>query len=116
MTSLKEMIERATELKQKERLYSEEAAELSDILDKISLREKYLLRYINHPPFAVEKVTTAVNDLLPLPDTEVSKNLVLEVVTRMCRQFLINGQIFGKSDADDLETHLTAIVMKSWGK
>lgn len=50
MTPLKEMYERLAELQAKEKRFSEEESEIAELNNLIATREKYLQRYINHPP------------------------------------------------------------------
>ena len=63
MTPLKEMYERLAELQAKEKRFSEEETELSELNNLIATREKYLQRYINHPPRMVDRVSTIIMDL-----------------------------------------------------
>ncbi|QIQ62424.1 hypothetical protein HYQ36_gp151 [Salmonella phage moki] len=105
MISLKEMYERLEELKSKERLYSEENAEMSDLIEKIALREKYLQRYINHSPHMVERMST----ILELDNSGVTgKDLIVKEVHSMVSL----GQIFGRADQDDMIFLLEKALIK----
>ncbi|QPX74208.1 hypothetical protein [Salmonella phage FrontPhageNews] len=105
MISLKEMYERLEELKSKERLYSEENAEMSDLIEKIALREKYLQRYINHPPHMVERMST----ILELDNSGVTgKDLIVKEIHSMVSL----GQIFGRADQDDMIFLLEKALVK----
>lgn len=96
---LKEMHERRAELQAKQAdkgLYSEEAAELSNLHELIALRDKYLLRYINHFPFAVETVKAQA--------ISAENKSITEVV----HGWVATRAVACKSDGDDLITLLTA--------
>ncbi|WZB37133.1 hypothetical protein [Salmonella phage STP-4] len=102
MISLKEMYERLEELKSKERLYSEENAEMSDLIEKIALREKYLQRYINHPPHIVERVNVELEKLSPITYDKLSMDKVHTAISGVVNSMLALGQLFGRQDHDDL--------------
>ena len=95
MTPLKEMYERLAELQAKEKRFSEEETELSELNNLIATREKYLQRYINHPPRMVDRVSTIIMDL-----DEVTPGK--EIIVREVHQMVAMGQIFGRADQDDM--------------
>lgn len=94
MTPLKEMYERLTELQAKEKRFSEEETELSELNTLIATREKYLQRYINHPPRMVDRVST----IMDLDEVTPGK----EIIVREVHQMVAMGQIFGRADQDDM--------------
>lgn len=94
MTPLKEMYERLAELQAKEKRFSEEETELSELNTLIATREKYLQRYINHPPRMVDRVST----IMELDEVTPGK----EIIVREVHQMVAMGQIFGRADQDDM--------------
>ncbi|EJS6251318.1 hypothetical protein N1226_000929 [Escherichia coli] len=94
MTPLKEMYERLAELQAKEKRFSEEETELSELNNLIATREKYLQRYINHPPRMVDRVST----IMDLDEVTPGK----EIIAREVHQMVAMGQIFGRADQDDM--------------
>lgn len=94
MTPLKEMYDRLAELKAKEKRYSEEESEISELNNLIAAREKYLQRYINHPPRMVDRVST----IMDLDEVTPGK----EIIAREVHQMAAMGQIFGRADQDDM--------------
>ncbi|UTQ72680.1 hypothetical protein [Escherichia phage A221] len=94
MTPLKEMYERLAELQAKEKRFSEEETELSELNTLIATREKYLQRYINHPPRMVDRVST----IMDLDEVTPGK----EIIVREVHQMVAMGQIFGRADQDDM--------------
>ncbi|USL85945.1 hypothetical protein [Enterobacter phage fGh-Ecl02] len=94
MTPLKEMYERLSELQAKEKRFSEEETELSELNTLIATREKYLQRYINHPPRMVDRVST----IMDLDEVTPGK----EIIVREVHQMVAMGQIFGRADQDDM--------------
>ncbi|UHS65671.1 hypothetical protein RPN242_gp025 [Escherichia phage vB_EcoM-RPN242] len=94
MTPLKEMYERLAELQAKEKRFSEEETELSELNTLIATREKYLQRYINHPPRMVDRVST----IMDLDEVTPGK----EIIAREVHQMVAMGQIFGRADQDDM--------------
>lgn len=94
MTPLKEMYERLAELQVKEKRFSEEETELSELNTLIATREKYLQRYINHPPRMVDRVST----IMDLDEVTPGK----EIIVREVHQMVAMGQIFGRADQDDM--------------
>lgn len=94
MTPLKEMYERLAELQAKEKRFSEEETELSELNNLIATREKYLQRYINHPPRMVDRVST----IMDLDEVTPGK----EIIVREVHQMVTMGQIFGRADQDDM--------------
>lgn len=94
MTPLKEMYERLVELQAKEKRFSEEETELSELNTLIATREKYLQRYINHPPRMVDRVST----IMDLDEVTPGK----EIIVREVHQMVAMGQIFGRADQDDM--------------
>lgn len=94
MTPLKEMYERLAELQAKEKRFSEEETELSELNTLIATREKYLQRYINHPPRMVDRVST----IMDLDEVTPGK----EIIVREVHQMVSMGQIFGRADQDDM--------------
>lgn len=94
MIPLKEMYERLTELQAKEKRFSEEETELSELNTLIATREKYLQRYINHPPRMVDRVST----IMDLDEVTPGK----EIISREVHQMVAMGQIFGRADQDDM--------------
>ncbi|HIC4115633.1 TPA: hypothetical protein ACW4JH_000056 [Salmonella enterica] len=94
MTPLKEMYERLAELQAKEKRFSEEETELSELNNLIATREKYLQRYINHPPRMVDRVST----IMDLDEVTPGK----EIIVREVHQMVAMGQIFGRADQDDM--------------
>ncbi|MDF4164623.1 hypothetical protein P3446_12780 [Escherichia coli] len=94
MTPLKEMYERLSELQAKEKRFSEEETELSELNNLIATREKYLQRYINHPPRMVDRVST----IMDLDEVTPGK----EIIVREVHQMVAMGQIFGRADQDDM--------------
>lgn len=94
MIPLKEMYERLAELQAKEKRFSEEETELSELNTLIATREKYLQRYINHPPRMVDRVST----IMDLDEVTPGK----EIIVREVHQMVAMGQIFGRADQDDM--------------
>lgn len=94
MTPLKEMYERLAELQAKEKRFSEEESEISELNTLIATREKYLQRYINHPPRMVDRVST----IMDLDEVTPGK----EIIVREVHQMVAMGQIFGRADQDDM--------------
>lgn len=94
MTPLKEMYERLAELQAKEKRFSEEETELSELNTLIATREKYLQRYINHPPRMVDRVST----IMDMDEVTPGK----EIIVREVHQMVAMGQIFGRADQDDM--------------
>ena len=94
MTPLKEMYERLAELQAKEKRFSEEETELSELNTLIATREKYLQRYINHPPRMVDRVST----IMDLDEVTPGK----EIIVREVHQMVAMGQIFGRADQEDM--------------
>lgn len=94
MTPLKEMYERLAELQAKEKRFSEEESEISELNNLIATREKYLQRYINHPPRMVDRVST----IMDLDEVTPGK----EIIVREVHQMVAMGQIFGRADQDDM--------------
>lgn len=94
MTPLKEMYERLTELQAKEKRFSEEESEIAELNNLIATREKYLQRYINHPPRMVDRVST----IMDLDEVTPGK----EIIVREVHQMVAMGQIFGRADQDDM--------------
>ncbi|AIM51332.1 hypothetical protein HQ81_0191 [Dickeya phage phiDP23.1] len=94
MTPLKEMYERLAELQAKEKRFSEEESEIAELNNLIATREKYLQRYINHPPRMVDRVST----IMDLDEVTPGK----EIIVREVHQMVAMGQIFGHADQDDM--------------
>lgn len=94
MTPLKEMYERLAELQAKEKRFSEEESEITELNSLIATREKYLQRYINHPPRMVDRVST----IMDLDEVTPGK----EIIVREVHQMVTMGQIFGRADQDDM--------------
>ena len=94
MTPLKEMYERLAELQAKEKRFSEEESEIAELNNLIATREKYLQRYINHPPRMVDRVST----IMDLDEVTLGK----EIIVREVHQMVAMGQIFGRADQDDM--------------
>lgn len=94
MTPLKEMYERLAELQAKEKRFSEEESEIAELNNLIATREKYLQRYINHPPRMVDRVST----IMGLDEVTPGK----EIIVREVHQMVAMGQIFGRADQDDM--------------
>ncbi|QIG62215.1 hypothetical protein P46FS4_149 [Salmonella phage P46FS4] len=94
MTPLKEMYERLAELQAKEKRFSEDESEIAELNNLIATREKYLQRYINHPPRMVDRVST----IMDLDEVTPGK----EIIAREVLQMVAMGQIFGRADQDDM--------------
>lgn len=94
MTPLKEMYERLAELQAKEKCFSEDESEIAELNNLIATREKYLQRYINHPPRMVDRVST----IMDLDEVTPGK----EIIVREVHQMVAMGQIFGRADQDDM--------------
>lgn len=94
MTPLKEMYERLAELQAKEKRFSEDESEIAELNNLIATREKYLQRYINHPPRMVDRVST----IMDLDEVTPGK----EIIVREVHQMVAMGQIFGRADQDDM--------------
>lgn len=94
MTPLKEMYERLAELQAKEKRFSEDESEIAELNTLIATREKYLQRYINHPPRMVDRVST----IMDLDEVTPGK----EIIAREVHQMVAMGQIFGRADHDDM--------------
>lgn len=94
MTPLKEMYERLAELQAKEKRFSEDESEIAELNNLIATREKYLQRYINHPPRMVDRVST----IMDLDEVTPGK----EIIAREVHQMVAMGQIFGRADQDDM--------------
>ncbi|BBD52212.1 hypothetical protein [Enterobacter phage EspM4VN] len=94
MTPLKDMYERLSELQAKEKRFSEEESEIAELNNLIATREKYLQRYINHPPRMVDRVST----IMDLDEVTPGK----EIIVREVHQMVAMGQIFGRADQDDM--------------
>ncbi|QOI58274.1 hypothetical protein pSal_SNUABM02_041 [Salmonella phage pSal-SNUABM-02] len=102
MTPLKEMYERLAELQAKEKRFSEEETELSELNTLIATREKYLQRYINHPPHMVERVTEAIMPFAGREFNEQNREEMLNVIVAEVHSMVSLGQIFGRADQDDM--------------
>lgn len=102
MTPLKEMYERLSELQAKEKRFSEEETELSELNNLITTREKYLQRYINHPPHIVERVNVELEKLSPITHDKLSMDKVHTAISGVVNSMLALGQVFGRQDHDDL--------------
>lgn len=118
MTPLKEMCERRDELLKIQQndpsaWYSELQAELTELYNAISLRERYLQRYINHAPHVLEMVKTSLEKFTHMPNTEETRQLVRDDVAGVIRGLLVRGQVFGKTDSDDLEYLLNNAIQIS---
>lgn len=102
MLPLKELYERVLELKAKERLYSEEAAELSDLTDKIVLREKYLMRYVNHYPHADNVITAALEKFAGREVNDTLKDEMRTVISNIIHSWVASLAVSCKFDGEDL--------------
>lgn len=102
MTPLKEMYERLKDLQAKEKRFSEEEAEISELQSLIALREKYLQRYINHPPHIVERVNVELEKLSPITHDQTGMDKVHAVISGVVNSMVALGQVFGRADHDDL--------------
>lgn len=102
MTPLKEMYERLAELQEKEKRFSEEEAELSELNTLIATREKYLQRYINHPPHIIERVNVELENLSPITYDKLGMDKVHTVISGVVNSMVALGQVFGRADHDDL--------------
>ena len=104
MTPLKEMYERLAELQAKEKRFSEEETELSELNTLIATREKYLQRYINHPPRMVERMSTIL-------DLDASGATGKELIVKEVHTMVSLGQIFGRADQDDMIFFLERVLV-----
>lgn len=105
MTPLKEMYERLAELQAKEKRFSEEEAELSELNSLIATREKYLHRYINHPPHMVERMSIIL-------DLDASGATGKELIVKEVHSMASLSQIFGRADQDDMIFFLERTLVK----
>lgn len=108
MISLKDMIERRDELlniqtNNPSAWYSELQVELSELYSNIALRTKYLERYINHQPFVADLVHDKLQEFIGEENTALTRARMKDAVSSLIRNLLATRQIFGKTDADDLE-------------
>ncbi|EBW9290543.1 hypothetical protein B7N40_24865 [Salmonella enterica subsp. enterica serovar Bovismorbificans] len=102
MTPLKEMYERLAELQAKEKRFSEEESEIAELNTLIATREKYLQRYINHPPHMVERVSEAIMPFAGREFNEQTRGEMLKVIVAEVHSMVSLGQIFGRADQDDM--------------
>ena len=113
MTPLKEMYDRLAELKAKEKRYSEEESEISELQSLVALREKYLQRYINHPPYIVKRVDEALQPLVLSPKTQETFDKIRSIISGEVNSMMALGQIFGRADHDDLIYYIEKNVVVS---
>lgn len=107
MTPLKEMYERLAELKAKEKRYSEEEAEILELNNSIALREKYLQRYINHPPHMKERILTVLQtNYLHEAFNAETRAAISNAISMEVNNMVALGQVFGRVDRDDLVFYL----------
>lgn len=112
MTPLKEMYERLAELQAKEKRFSEEEAEVNELISTIALREKYLLRYINHPPHIVDRVNNQLQSVLGCAlDNPTTHDKIRAIISGEVNQMVMMNQIFGRLDHDDLIFHIENSVV-----
>lgn len=114
MTPLKEMYQRLTELQKKltdnpKEFFTEDQNELAELNSLINLREKYLQRYINHPPHALRSLEQIlVDEFAGLPNNEETRLLIGEKIHSTINEWLVNGRAVAcKTDAEDLQVYLT---------
>lgn len=112
MTPLKEMYERLTELQAKEKRFSEEEAELSELNALIATREKYLQRYINHPPHMVDRVSEVIAPFVGREFNDQTREEMLKAITSEVHSMVSLGQIFGRADQDDMIFLLERALVK----
>lgn len=112
MTPLKEMYDRLAELQAKEKRFSEEEAELSELNTLIATREKYLQRYINHPPRMVERVSEAIAPFAGCEFNEQTREEMLKTIVAEVHSMVSLGQIFGRADQDDMIFFLEKAMVK----
>lgn len=105
MTPLKEMYDRLAELQAKEKRFSEDEAEASELNTLVATREKYLQRYINHPPHMVERMSTIL-------DLDASGATGKELIVKEVHTMVSLGQIFGRADQDDMIFFLERALVK----
>ena len=113
MTPLKEMYDRLAELKAKEKRYSEEESEISELQSLVALREKYLQRYINHPPYIVKRVGEALQSMIMEPKTQETFGKIHSIISGEVNSMMAMGQIFGRADHDDLIYYIEKNVVVS---
>lgn len=111
MTPLKDLYERLKELQAKEKRYSEEEAEVNELISTIALREKYLLRYINHPPHIIERVNTALQGMVNSPLNDTTRDRIRTIISQEVNSMVAMGQVFGRLDHDDLIFHIENSVV-----
>lgn len=117
MTPLKEMYQRQQELHKKltenqKEFYTEDQNELAEVTSLIALREKYLQRYINHPPRALESMLAILaEEFTGMIYNDETRALIADKIRSTVHEWVTNGrQVACKSDADDLEVYLLVNV------
>ncbi|WPJ72123.1 hypothetical protein DEEACLCL_00106 [Salmonella phage CRW-SP2] len=117
MTPLKEMYQRIAELQKKltdnpKEFFTEDQNELAELNTLVSLREKYLQRYINHPPRALESMQTILaEEFTGMIYNDETRAMIADKIRSTVHDWLTNNrQVACKSDADDLEVYLSANV------
>lgn len=113
MTPLKEMYDRLAELKAKEKRYSEDEAEISELNALIAAREKYLHRYIDHPPYMVRRMTEALKEFNFTKNDDVTRLAMTAKITTEVHDMTAQGQIFGRMDAADMAFYLNKNLVVS---
>lgn len=102
MTPLKEMYERLAELQAKEKRFSEEESEIAELNNLIATREKYLQRYINHPPHMMERVSKAITPLAGREFNAQTREEMLNIIVAEVHSMVSLSQIFGRADQEDM--------------
>lgn len=113
MTPLREMYQRLAELQKKltenpKEFFTEDQNEMSELTGLISLREKYLQRYINHPPHALATMQAIlVEEFAGMPNTQEAREMISDKIHATVNEWLSNRrQVACKPDAEDLEVYL----------
>lgn len=107
MITLQEMYERRDELKAKQNdstasFYSEDQNALTDVHSLIALREKYLLRYINHPPFARVVIAEKLKQFIMEENSPQTREHIRQVVWGVVHAWVATREVACKTDGEDL--------------
>lgn len=103
MTPLKDMYEQLAELQKKEVKTTEVVEEISRLQSDINLRERYLHRYIDHAPKAIDVLNQdIVDEFAGMENDEELKRLIVDHVTKTVHEWMKDGLVWGRNDANDL--------------
>lgn len=107
MTPLKDMYEQLVALQNKEKKTTETVEEINRLQNDIQLRERYLHRYINHPPMAVNALKDIIeNEFTGMPNNAETRYLISQTIQKTVHSWLVSGKVWGRPDEDDLVFYL----------